>query len=370
MSTEQTLTLAREPLLEALGMLRAGVERRNTLPILGHVLLEQDGDTLSLTASNLETEITTRISIVSGRIEPITLPAGTLYEIVRLLPAESALRLTLDHGYAVIKQGRSRFKLNPLPATDFPKQTIPADAPSLTMTELQLACLLTDVSQSMAVNDVRPYLNGVLLLLSDGKARAVATDGHRLSVSVEEVQLPNNTNAAPILPRHAVSVLRRIIGTSDSAVTVRWTDNVVAVHTARATVISKLIDGKYPQWEKVVAGKGPMTARLNRAVWLEALRRARVVTDGAAPAVALHFRKGEVGMVTRNQHQESAEESVPMEYDGADIELGLNADYLIDALEGLDGDMVTVRLRDGVSVIHVLGDQDKSPLHVIMPLRL
>lgn len=364
-----TLTVSREPFLVALSMLRSGVERRNAYPILSHILLESDGEKASLTSSNLETEITTVVGLTGGTPCATTLPAAKLYDIVRLAPAESAIALAIDKSTSVVSYGRSRYKLHNLPAGDFPRTREITDAVRWSMPECALLRLLRDVSPSMGVEDVRYYLNGALFELEGSALRVVSTDGHRLAVSKAESGETSGA-ARQIVSRHAVSVLARTLSFGEDAIQVALGSSQIEVRKGDTVIRSRLIDGKYPDYGKVIPSSQPVRVKIEREALLEALSRVLVVSDEKTRGVRLRLTTGSLQMSAINQQEESCEETLAAQYEGKELAVGFNGSYLAQALDTLPDREIVLGLRDDSGAATIQSAGGGGALFVVMPLRL
>jgi DNA polymerase III subunit beta len=359
----------RENLLAALQSVIGVVERRQTMPILANLLLSAEQGKLSISATDLEVELVSQASIKSSADGRITVPGRKLLDICRSLPAEVSLTLSQDgEGKCTVKAGKSRFVLATLPAADFPVIDELAQQQSLTLAQADLRRLLDKTHFSMAQQDVRYYLNG-MLLETDGKMlRTVATDGHRLALC--EMDLPSKAGAHQvIIPRKGVLELQRLLGT-EGDVTITIGSNHVRAQIGDVRFTSKLIDGRFPEYGRVIPASPPRALVADRELLRSALQRTAILANEKYRGIRLALKKNSVTLQAHNPEQEEAEEQVEVTYKGDELEVGFNVGYLLDALAAVDGNEVELGVTDGNSSCLVRAPGATSARYVVMPMRL
>lgn len=363
------ITFHREDFLKPLSHVAGVAERRQTLPILSYVLLQHQNGKTVLTATDLEVEISTYTQGVAKSGGEMTVPARKLLEIVRALPEGSEIEIRQDGEKAIVKAGRSRFTLLTMPVSDFPALQAPPWEQSLTLKQSELCGLLEQTQFCMAQQDVRYYLNGVLLEVGDGKLRVVATDGHRMAVS--ELPLASAKGEKQIIiPRKAVHEISRLLAPSDDELTLQIGQNHIGIQTAELTFTSKLIDGRYPDYHKVIPGQQSVHIRLNAADFQKALSRVAILSSEKHRGVRLSADKV-VRITAHNPEQEEAQEEVAtLEHNGPSVEIGFNVAYLIDAVGATANGEILFTLNDPNSSCTVRPAGQQHPLYVIMPMRL
>jgi DNA polymerase-3 subunit beta len=364
------ITSSRESLLRPLQAVIGVVERRQTMPILANVLLQVKDNRLSVTASDLEVELVAETTVDEVK-EPgeITVPARKLLDICRALPEESTIRIQLDGDRLVVKSGRSRFVLSTLPATDFPiVEDINANL-EITIGQSDLRHLLDKTHFSMAQQDVRYYLNGLLVEFGGGCVRAVATDGHRLALC--EIEAGNQSDASQqvIIPRKGVLELQKLLG-DDDEVTLSIGTNHVRASIGQIRFTSKLIDGRFPDYDRVIPKPEGNLLIIGRDYLRSALQRAAILSNEKYRGVRLDLGAKSLRIQANNPDQEEAQDELEVDYSGEDMEIGFNVNYLLDALAAVDTEDVEVGFVDSNSscVIKCPGDVDSK--FVVMPMRL
>jgi DNA polymerase-3 subunit beta len=358
----------RESLLAALQSVIGVVERRQTMPILANLLLSAEQGKLSVTATDLEVELVASASIKSSADGRLTLPGRKLLDICRSLPDGVTLTATQDADKVTLKAGKSRFVLATLPATDFPVIDELAQQQVLNLAQADLRRLLDKTHFSMAQQDVRYYLNG-MLLETDGKMlRTVATDGHRLALC--EMDLPSKAgNQQVIIPRKGVLELQRLLGTEgDVAITIG--SNHIRAQIGDVRFTSKLIDGRFPEYSRVIPAASPKAIVADREALRSALQRTAILANEKYRGIRLALKKNSLTLQAHNPEQEEAEEQVEVSYAGDELEVGFNVSYLLDALAAVDGNEVEIGVTDGNSSCLVRAPGATSARYVVMPMRL
>lgn len=364
-------TVVRESLLKPLQLTAGVVERRQTLPVLANVLLSLEPGMLRITGTDLEVEIRGTLAL-EGLIEPgqITVPARKLLDICRSLPDGAVIGLSTDTENRVrIQSGRSRFTLATLPAEDFPAVDREPGRIQFPVNQGRLKQLLDQTAFAMAQQDVRYYLNGMLWEISAGRLRAVATDGHRLALADVAVDVAPEERIQAILPRKGVQELARLLGDNADAQVVIGT-NHVRVEGADYCLTTKLVDGAYPDYERVLPRNGDRIVEGDRETLRQAFYRAAILSNEKYRGVRLGLAPGTLTAVANNPEQERAEEEVSVAYEGDSLEMGFNVSYLLDVLNALPGARVRFCLADANSSVLLTNPDDSDSAYVIMPMRL
>jgi len=363
-------TINRELLLKPLQQVAGVVERRQTLPVLSNVLLEVTDQQLSVTGTDLELELVARLPL-EGEIQSgeTTVPARKLLDICKSLPAEADIRLEVDGERMVVRSGRSRFTLSTLPASEFPNLEEEVGGAQLEVAPDQLRRLIDSTAFSMAQQDVRYYLNGLLLELRKGRLRAVATDGHRLAMSDAEVTGISD-DAQVIVPRKGVMELARLLGDSSQPVKLTVGKNHVRVIAGDVTFTSKLVDGKFPEYERVIPREGQRRVMADRETLRQALGRVAILSNEKYRGVRIQLSDASLRVQANNPEQEEAEEEVSVDYQGSELEIGFNVSYLLDVLNTLHSTEVQIQLGDSNSSAVIVDPNVTVTLYVVMPMRL
>lgn len=365
----------RESLLSALQLVTGVVEKRQTLPVLSNVLVVADAGRIELTGTDLEVEIVARIG--GSRVDAkgsTTIPARKWLDICRSLPENSQVEMEQEGEQIRIKSGRSRFVLSTLPASEFPNVESGQHSVELRIAQNKLKRMIDRVAFSMAHQDVRYYLNGMLIENAPNHLRMVATDGHRLALVTGECD-ENSASSADIthfiLPRKGALELSRLLHDSSEAVRVTIGSNHLQVHTDHLTYTSKLVDGKFPEYQRVIPRNGNKEIIANRQFLKAAFARAAILSNEKFHGVRLQLSEGLLRITANNPEQEQAEEEVVLDgYQAGDLEIGFNVSYLIDALSVLGGEDVRITLSDANSSALVEDPTDTSTQYVVMPMRL
>ncbi len=364
------ITLERESILRPLQAVGSVVERRQTLPILSNILFSLDNGKLTLTGTDLEVEMVAQVEVGSSDSADITLPARKFIDICRALPENASLNLTIDQDKAVIRSGRSRFTLSTMPAAEFPNID-PVDSPlEFSLSQQQLKKLIEQTQFSMAQQDVRYYLNGLMLELNNNLLRAVATDGHRLAVCEVVAELPVTESRQVILPRKGVTELMRLLEESDSTARVQLGENHIRIELPDISFTSKLIDGKFPDYQQVIPNNPPRIIKCARQSLYDAFHRASVLSNEKYRGMRLSMSENQLKATVHNPEQEEAEEEVEVQYSGDEFEIGFNVSYFLDALSAIKSSDVSIGMIDSNHSCLIQGEGDASSRYVIMPMRL
>ena len=366
------LTLSREELLNPLQLSIGVVERRQTLPILSNVLINVQDTQLTITGTDLEVELIGRSELQSPAEigGEITVPGRKLFDICKTLPESSQVTLELDGDRMRVRSGRSRFSLSTLPAQDFPRASTDDNATELTIPQKELLFLLQRTHFAMAQQDVRYYLNGMFLEVKPNTVSTVATDGHRLALNTINVaETLQELNA--LLPYKGVQELMRLLADNEDPVTLFVSQNHLRADTPRFTFTTKLIDGSFPSYERVLPKACDKTVNIDRNAFKQTLQRASILSNEKFRGIRLQLDKDLMSIQANNPEQEEAQEDLNVEYAHDALELGFNVDYIIDVLNTVDNDTVTLSFANNESgvLIEQQGENANSTF-VVMPLRL
>lgn len=364
------LTLAREVLLGPLQNICGVVERRQTMPILSNLLCVADEDGLVLTATDLEVELVATIRTPVDTAGKTTIPARKLFDICKSLPEDSDLNLALDGDKLTVRSGRSRFSLACLPADDFPALSDFPGASTVKLPQTVLRKLIERTHFSMAQQDVRYYLNGLLLEIGNKVVRCVATDGHRLSMASIETESADGEFKQVIIPRKGVLELLRLLDGGEEAIELSLTGNHVRLQLGNVRFTSKLIDGRFPDYQRVIPSGDSNSVLGSVAEMKSALQRASILSNEKYRGVRLGLRESTMIIQAHNPDQEEAEVELGVEYEGPEIEIGFNASYLIDALAALETEQFSMSVTDSSSSCVLRNTEGDDTLYVVMPMRL
>lgn len=364
------ITCTREALLTGLQTVIGVVERRHTMPILSNLLLKTGDNQIFIIATDLELEIDTKIPVTVEQSGEITIPARKLFDICRGLPPEANVQIELDKHQVRISSGRSRFVLSTLPAEEFPFLGEVAGDQTLTLPQSSLKQLFDRTCFAMAQHDVRYYLNGLLLVMQGQTLRAVATDGHRLALSEIKAQSNQESPAQIIVPRKAVTELLRVLDAKDDEITLVWSSNHLQVRVGTNCFTSKLIDGRFPDYDRVIPETGDKIVVGDRELMRQALGRAAILSNEKFKGVRLSLSENQMRVQTHNPEHEEAQEEFPVEYSNESVDIGFNVTYLMDALSALDAERFCLELAGPDSSGLIRAEGDDSSQYVVMPMRL
>jgi DNA polymerase-3 subunit beta len=365
-------SISREAILKPLQLASGVVERRHTLPVLANVLLSLKDNVLEITGTDLEVELLGRVRVNEGaRPGDVTVPGRKLMDICKSLSEDAVLEFTLEEGKFVIKAGRSRFTLATLPATDFPVTVDEAGTFELHIARSEMKKLIDSCAFAMAQQDVRYYLNGMLFEMGKSWFRVVATDGHRLAMHTTGVDTGIDETLQVIVPRKGVLELSRLLAEpGDGELTLVFGASHIRARLHDFTFTSKLVDGKFPDYQRVLPKGGDKFVIGDRASLKMAFGRASILSNEKYRGVHLLLAPGELKVVANNPEQEEAEDQVAVEYQGDTLEIGFNVSYLMDVLNVLDSDKVRFTLADSNSSALVEAVSPSDALYVVMPMRL
>ena len=363
-------SIDRDALLKPLQLVCGAVERRHNLPILANLLVEVSEDSLKLTGTDLEVELVGQAAIhgdvVTGRT---TVPAKKLLDIVKSLPDSSELRIEQQDNKWLLLSGRSRFSLATLPAEDYPNvEAFQADI-EFSLKQGVLKSIIDSTQFSMANQDVRYYLNGLLFETEGNVLRSIATDGHRLALSHRQVAqtLPEKQ---VIVPRKGVVEMSRLLDSEDQDITISIGDNAIRAVTANAVFTSKFVDGRFPDYRRVLPKGGNKIVIASRNQLKQALTRASILSNEKFRGVRIQLEPGLLKITANNPEQEEAEEIIDVDYDSDNLEIGFNVSYLLDVLNNLASDEVRITLIDGNSSALIENHLEEDSMYVVMPMRL
>lgn len=360
----------RDNLLKPLQQVAGVVERRQTLPILANVLVNAANGQIDITATDLEVEMKTSTEVECDGEMDFTLPARKLLDICRALPDESTIQLTIEGERAILKSGRSRFTLGVLPAQDYPSIDPVASSHRFSVSQKLLKRLIEKTQFAMAQQDVRYYLNGMLLEVRENMIRAVATDGHRLALSEAECTLEDAVDVQVILPRKAVLELSRLLSDSEDKLEIDVSSNHIKIKIGSTSFTSKLIDGKFPDYQRVIPNNTSKLVLASTDELRHALQRTSILSNEKYRGIRFQFTNGMLQLLAHNPEQEEAEEEIEIEYDDEELIIGFNVGYLIEVLNVIETDKVRLHLSDANSSCLIQNMESDENRYVIMPMRL
>jgi DNA polymerase III subunit beta len=370
------VTVERSQLLKALGHVHRVVERRNTIPILSNVLMSAGVMGLKLKATDLDIEVVETVPAEVGVQGAITVPAHVIYDIVRKLPdgSQVSLETTGETGQMVLRSGRSRFTLQTLPETDFPDITAGEMPHVFTLASGDFKRLIDKTQFAVSTEETRYYLNGIYFhtLEVEGNAllRAVATDGHRLARV--ETPAPAGSAGMPgvIVPRKAVAEIQKLLEGGDAEVEVQLSATKIKVSIGDVVLTSKLIDGTFPDYGRVIPSGNDKRLTVNRAEFAVSVDRVSTISSERGRAVKLSMADGRMTLAVTNPDSGSATEEIEVDYDASPLDIGFNARYLLDITAQLDSDTALFKLADPGSPTVIQDREGASALYVLMPMRV
>ena len=365
------LKATQDKVLSVLQSVAGIVERRHTLPILANVLIRKTGSALQLTTSDLEIQIRTTAEM-DGDAGNFTTTVGArkLIDILRTMPSDQTVTLESSQNKLILKGGKSRFTLQSLPAEDFPLVQEAANfGPAFSVPQKTLKELLNQVSFSMAVHDIRYYLNGILFVAEGKQLSLVATDGHRLAFASAtlDVEVPRQE---VILPRKTVLEMQRLLSDKEGAIDMQFANNQAKFVFDGMEFVTKLVEGKFPDYNRVIPKNHKNTITLGRTALLATLQRTAILTSDKFKGVRLNVEPGVLRVAASNAEQEEAVDELEIDYGGDAIEIGFNVTYLIDVLTNMDQDMVKLELADANSSALITIPDNTTFKYVVMPMRI
>ncbi|HSW04714.1 DNA polymerase III subunit beta [Aquabacterium sp.] len=365
------LKAPQQKLLDALQSVAGIVERRHTLPILANVLLRKTGGELEFTTSDLEIQVRTQAEL-GGDVGNFatTVGARKLIDILRTLPADQVVTLTAAQAKLTLTGGKSRFTLQTLPADDFPLVNEAVDfGPAFSVPQKTLKMLINQVHFAMAVHDIRYYLNGILFVAEGKTLTLVATDGHRLGLA--QAHLENEIpKQEVILPRKTVLELQRLLRDEDTAIEMRFAGNQAKFAFSGMEFVTKLVEGKFPDYNRVIPKNHKNAVVLGRGALLSSLQRAAILTSEKFKGVRVNIEPGLLRIASSNAEQEEAKEEIEIDYGGDAIEIGFNVTYLMDVLANINHEMIKLELQDSNSSALITVPDQTGFKYVVMPMRI
>ena len=366
----QLKQIGRDALLKPLQAVSGIVERRHTLPILANVLLEVKEGRLYVTATDLEMQITAHTDWAGKEEQAITVGARKLQDLLRALPDDTTLNVEASGSKLTVRSGRSRFNLQTLPAADYPRMGVATDRlQTLTLPQRDLRALLRSVEFAMAQQDIRYYLNGMLLVTDKGSLQAVATDGHRLSWASLAVSGEFERQEV-ILPRKTVLELGKLLGDVDDPVTLELLASQVRFRFGNVELTSKVVDGKFPDYNRVIPTGHSKMLVLERPQLLATLQRAAILSNEKFRGVRVVLAPQTLKIICTNTEQEEAEEELEVAYRGEPLDIGFNVTYLLDVLQNLGSEQVQLAFGDANSSALVTVPERSDFKYVVMPMRI
>lgn len=366
------IKINRDLLLKPLQAVSGIIERRHTLPILSNVLLMRSSGRIDFVATDIEIEITAWVATdAQGEPKAITIGARKFLEILRALPEGSEVSLGMQEKRLQIKSGKSRFTLQTLPAEDFPRLSGAEGTPTKFVVPQKLLKRLIDLVQyAMAQQDIRYYLNGLLMVVEEGQLKLIATDGHRLAFAAKNVGDTSLSRQEVILPRKTVLELAKLLAENDDPVAIELSATQANFEFGEVLLLSKLVDGKFPDYTRVVPQNQPRRLRLDRSQLLQSLQRAAILTSDKFRGVRWVLSDGTLKIICSNTEQEEAQEELDVDYEGESLDIGFNVGYLLDVLNNVDVKQIDCGLGDSNSsaLITIPGRDDFK--YVVMPMRI
>ena len=361
----------RDDILGPLSSVSGIIERRHTLPILSNVLLERSGDALAFLATDIEIQITAQTSLGGGaEAKALTVGARKLVDILRALPEGAEVSLQPQDKRLVVKAGKSRFTLQTLPAEDFPRLAKPSgEVARFSVPQKALRRLLGLVHYAMAQQDIRYYLNGLLMVVEDERLKLVATDGHRLAFASLELgaKLPRQE---AIVPRKTVIELTKLLGETDQPVQVELCATQAGFRFGAIELVTKLIDGKFPDYTRVIPTQHKNRLQTEREPLRQALQRAAILSNEKFRGVRWVLGEGSLKIVSSNAEQEEAQEELEVDYHGDALDIGFNVTYLLDVLNNVPGAGLECHFGDAASSALITYPGEKDFKYVVMPMRI
>jgi len=363
-------SLQREALLKPLQQIVGVVERRQTLPVLGNILFQADSGQLTLTATDLEVELIASLETdIEEKLET-TLPARKLFDICKALPETATLNFSIEADRATVRSGRSRFTLATLPGADFPVVEELTAAQTFSMPQSVLKNLIERTHFAMAQQDVRYYLNGLMIELQPEQLRAVATDGHRLALSETAVETGVNDTQQVIVPRKGIQELLRLLDSEEHSASIQLGANHIRISLPDIRFTSKLIDGRFPDYDRVLPKNADKEIIADCRLLKQALSRTSILSNEKYRGIRLNLENNSLRIQAHNPEQEEAEEEIEILYDSEPLEIGFNVTYLLDALSAIPGEQVRIHLSDANSSCLIEDAASSDSRYVVMPMRL
>ena len=363
--------IKRTSLLPCLQCVSGNIERRQSLPILTNLLFEIKPNSLSVTATDMEVElVVVDTEIKFDNAARFTLPGKKLFDICRSLPDDAVIDFDIQEDKAQIRSGKSRFTLATLPAQEYPVIDVTDETTDFKLSHKKLTKLLINTQFAMAQQDVRYFLNGLMLEISPDKIKAVATDGHRLAYDETGIQGSVGESRQIIVPRKGVTELIRLLQTSQSDADVRISKNHIHVTSGNHSFTSKLIDGKFPDYQRVIPELSETIIVADRENLKNSLSRAAILSNEKYKGVKISFSENSLKILAHNPEKEEAKEEVSVNYQGSEMEIGFNVSYLVDALSAINTDKVKLSVLDPNSSCLIIPEKESLCQYVVMPMKL
>jgi len=363
-------TINRDDLLLPLQKIVSVIEKRQTMPILSNVLIEIDGGNLKLTGTDLEIQIITNLKTPNTEDGSITVPARKFLDICRLLPANSEIKFEQSQDKAKILSGRSRFSLSCLPADNYPEFVVSDFDQQFTINAGKLKKALEKTTFCMANQDVRYYLNGLLLHISNSKLKLVASDGHRLSIYEDVLDVVTGVETRIILPRKGVLELSKLIDDDEAELNVEFSSNNIRFFINNLIFSAKLVDSKYPDFGKVFQQEFYNQIFIQKNSLKEALTRVAILSNEKIRGVVFDINADSLKISTHNPEHDEAEEEIAIEYSGDPISIAFNAQYILDAVSNLDSEIAVLTIAVNASTCFIDEPTESSYKYIVMPMRL
>lgn len=377
--------ISREKLLRPLQLVAGAIERRQTLPILGNIFLSVNENYLTLVGTDLEVEMLgiTELDNKVKTFTDITIPGKKLLDICKALPDNNAIEIgevignenigmsEVEKIKVSVKSGKSNFSLGTLPASDFPRIPEVKSALRIDIKQKVLKKIIDKTSFAVPDQDIRQYLNGMLLEISDGAIRAVASDGHRLAFSSEILATDNNALAQVIIPRKCVAELSRLLDSNDEEIALELSDNYIRIRGSDYIFTSKLIAGKFPNYNRMIPKNGDKQVIVNREELKKAVMRVAILSNELFRNIRFYIRQDLLQLFANNPEQEEAADDVTIKYEGETLEILFNIQYLLDVLNCLESEEILITLKDHESgvLVEEFGKDKSNSLYVLMPIR-
>ena len=364
------IIINRENILTPLQQVIGAVERKQTIAILGNVLIQSENGIITLTATDLEIELIAKLESSVSEDFAITIPARKLLDICKALPDKSDINFVIDKNSVKLTSGRTRFTLATLAAKDFPRIDEIDTNIQFEIPQNILKNLFDKTAFAMAQQDVRYYLNGMLLELKQDTLKLVATDGHRLALSEYTNALNISSSKQIIIPRKGVMEMARLLSNAEDSAVVKISQNHIRIETVDLVFTSKLIDGKFPDYNRVIPVDGNKLLKVNRALLRQSLQRISILSNEKYRGIRLSLTKNNLTIQANNPDQEEAIEEITVDFDETEIEIGFNVTYLLDVLNVLDSEDVIINLKDSNSSCIITSPENEQFRYVVMPMRL
>ncbi len=363
--------IPRDVILKALQQLSGVVERRQTLPVLGNILIKAEGEGITLAATDLEVELIVSLTCQVEENGETTLPARKWLDICKNLADDATITLTTKEERATLQSGRSRFTLSTLPSNEFPLIDEISQQTGFEISQSAMKAIFDATHFSMAQQDVRYYLNGLMMEMTADMLRSVATDGHRLAMKDTQTSIKiNEESRQVIVPRKGIQELMRLLSESDENVTVVVGGSHIRISMDSMIFTSKLIDGRFPDYQRVLPEGGSNIVLANKEQLRQTLVRVAILSNEKYRGIRMILGKNKLQLMAHNPEQEEAEDEVAVEYDGDEFEIGFNANYLLDAISAVKSEQVKIILSDSNSSCVIQDASDDSSNYVVMPMRL